>query len=296
MIIKIQKKVKKYITLLVLILGMIACTNDTGNVSPLTANTPAAKHDGSRKDVTSATTVYRVKDDILNQFIFYCQLSATSLSTRTQACAPDAYMIGANSIALFKGNGAYGPNATKLTEIANRMGTSLASGTSFSQIVGYLGSYDTNFIISSNMGGQLNRSSIKIFIENALTNDQFVMVPVNAYVMAPSKRNQLNLYSNNSTNPDLQDGNSGSSYYITPEKGYYQIDGNSLVGGHWILIVKITVDNATGNGIVEYIDPLADNRSPNSNRKFMSYTRLLDSIKINGNNQTAYDAITFGAK
>ena len=102
MIIKIQKKVKKYITLLVLILGMIACTNDTGNVSPLTANTPAAKHDGSRKDVTSATTVYRVKDDILNQFIFYCQLSATSLSTRTQACAPDAYMIGANSIALFK--------------------------------------------------------------------------------------------------------------------------------------------------------------------------------------------------
>jgi hypothetical protein len=287
---------KKQIILLALVLGIIACTNDTGNVSPISANPNAIKHDGSKKDATATTTVYRVKDEILNQFVFYCQLSATSLSTRTQTCAPDAYMMGANSIARFKGNNNYGANATKLTEIANRMGTTLASGTSFDQIKKYLNSYDTNFITASNMGGQLSRSSIKTFIENALENDRFVLVPVNAYVMAPSRRNQLNLYSNNSTNPDLQATNSGASYYITSEKGHYQTGGNSLVGGHWILIIKITIDNASGSGVVEYIDPLADNRSPSSNRKFMNYTRLLDSNKINGNGQTTYDAIVFGVK
>ena len=145
-------------------------------------------------------------------------------------------------------------------------------------------------------------------MQNALANDKFVIVGVNMYG-SWSRVNNSNLYLNSSSNPDLSPTAETSSTYITTNKyGLYQkststtscrgvnLVTTSGVYGHIIVIIKITVNNIDGTGIVEYIDPMADSKPYGvSNRRYMSYTRLLESMKINGC-YNAYDAISVGLR
>jgi hypothetical protein len=102
-----------------------------------------------------------------------------------------------------------------------------------------------------------------------------------------------NLYNNDPSNYDLNaTGESSTGSYNWNYISTLDEDGSNI-GGH-IIIVRLRV-NLDGTGVVEYVDPLAPNHNP-SNRKFVSYTRLLNSMAMNGLANTSYDAISIGLK
>jgi hypothetical protein len=141
---------------------------------------------------------------------------------------------------------------------------------------------------------------MKTFIQNELTNNKFVIVGINAYDYDAKYPDNPSLYNNDVKNYDLSpsgetSGNKASNWnYITRLDESPENASNKLVGGHIIIIVKLTV-NLDGTGIIEYVDPLSHNHDP-SNRKYVSYTRLLYSMAMNGEANTSYDAISIGLK
>lgn len=149
----------------------------------------------------------------------------------------------------------------------------------------YANTTDGSFITSSTKLSCSNRSNIKDFIETSLANNKFVMMNINASIYSYSTVNNNLLYQNSSNNPDVSYGN---SLYISESD-----ETPNSIGAHIILIIRIDKD-INGNGIVQYIDPLAITRS-SSNRKHVLYSKLLNSNQISGNN-SYYDAISVGLK
>jgi hypothetical protein len=134
---------------------------------------------------------------------------------------------------------------------------------------------------------------MKNFIKSSLANDRFVIAFVTGYVYSPSTVNEPYFYTNSSlVNADLiATGNTK----LGTKKNYITTlnENGSTVGGHIIVIVKFVQTASDGSGYIEYIDPLANAHSP-SNRRFVSFTRLLDSMAWNGDSNTAYDALALG--
>lgn len=247
---------------------------------------------------SSSANYYGVNELILNHFIHYCQRKAgpyegfpyygegyLSLDVAKQACCPTSYMMAAACLAHYKDGSSsqYNANGSKLSGIISSF-----SGTSYrylSSMSSYANNTDGSFITSSKKLSCSSRSSIKDFIETSLANDKFVMMNINANIYNYSTVNNTLLYQNSSNNPDVS---YGTSLYVSEND-----ESTNGIGAHVILIIRIDKD-INGNGIVQYIDPLAITRS-NSNRKYMLYSKLLNSNQVSGNN-SYYDAISVGLK
>jgi hypothetical protein len=195
-------------------------------------------------------------------------------------------------------NTLYQCNGTKLSSLYNIIASS--GIVTVNHLSSYANNYDNSFLIGNNCNVAPNNSSdpraaIKTFMQNSLTYNKFVIVGVNMYGTVFNTVNNVNLYSStNGINPDLN--SSGEIINGTNRNYISTADENSSVGGHIIVIIKITVSSLDGTGVVEYIDPLAKTRPTGlSNRRYVSYTRLLDAMKMNGAN-TQYDAVSIGLK
>lgn len=260
-----------------------------------------------------SNTIYEVDPTILTHFQHYCQRNAgprdntyyplaeniMSATTSGKACGPTSYMMSAYCLAKYKDpNTLYQCNGTKLSSLYN-----IIAGTSsitINDLTAYANNYDNSFLVGSNCNVYPGNSSdprtaVKTFMQNALTYNKFVIVGVNMYGTIFNTVNNVNLYSStNGINPDL---NSSGEITSGTNRNYISTaDESSSVGGHIIVIIKITVNSLDGTGIVEYIDPLAKPTANNaSNRRYVSYTRLLDAMKMNGAN-TQYDAVSIGLK
>lgn len=260
--------------------------------------------------------VYEVDPSIMAHFRHYCQKSAGPVTTNypnaeailsdymaSRSCGATSYMMAAGCIAKFLDpNTGYAVNGTKLSNIVSQTGVSV----SLSKPLAYGKVYDNSFIkVADNFGYYPtstnlvspkiaeDRTNTKVFMQNALANNQFVIAAVNVYGTYAIV-NDSKFYSSVNS-PDLNPTGTvttgSNKNYMTdkPESTY-------AVVGHIILIVKITVNLSTGEGVVEYIDPLALTRiSPLSNRRYVSYTRLLNSMSANGSTAN-YDAISVGRR
>jgi hypothetical protein len=232
--------------------------------------------------------VYEIKPEIMAYFQHFYQLNATGNVNGSAACGPTSYMMAAYCLAKYKDpNTLYRCSATKLTNIVQITGLS----TGLSTLSSYARTYDNTFLsVATSYGSK--RETMKTFIKNSLLVDKFVVTAINAYVIYPSPVDNENYSLNSSLNGDL---NSGSDLTSGNYRNYISSsDEGGKVGGHIIVLVKFVQTAVDGSGYVEYIDPIAPLHSP-SNRRYVSFSRLLDAIKMNGNN-TYYDAFSLGVK
>lgn len=255
------------------------------------------------KSASSSKTVYGIDSDVLEYFQHYCQRNAgpalynypdaTGNIEKTQsmaACGPTSYMMASYCIANYINQERIcNVSGSKLARIIKKTGVS----TYLTDLEIYANNYDGSFLEAIyNKREKKSRSSTKNFIQNALDENKFVIVAINANTQSYDVVNSSNLYYNSSKNPDLNDSGSKSSNYISIKE-----EGGSI-HGHIIIITKVTIDNDIGTGIVEYIDPLSKTKSSSSyksNRRYVSYTRLLNSMSVNGGS-AYYDALSVGEK
>lgn len=275
--------------LLIISLGIFSCKKEI----PVPSNSQT--EESSEKDISlkhvstsGSNTIYEVSPLVVNNFQHYCQLNAPSPINGSAACGPTSYMMAASCIARYLDpNTAYTTSGTKLQTIVNITGVS----TNLATLSNYATNYDGSFLSVTTSYGS-NRETIKNFIKNSLAANKFVITGINAYVMSPSPVNNSNFYLNASTNGDL---NAGSDITSGTYRNYISSsDEGGKVGGHIIVILKFVQTASDGSGYIEYIDPIATTRPFGvSNRRYVSFTRLLDAIKMNGNN-TFYDAFAIG--
>ena len=290
---------KKFKIMVVSLLIVFSSCNQDDIVINSTSDLVSAS--SSAKLSTSGNfTVYEVKPEIVGNFLHFCQTTATGIDG-SKACGPTSYMMASYCLAKYINNNTlYTCSNTKLNQIVAVTGVS----TYLSDLQNYGNNQDNSFIACSSLSSS-DRTIVKTNMQNALATDKFVIAGVNMFGTS-SRVNNSNLYLNSSVNPDLNPTSETTATYITTNKyGVYQktssCRGISLgtttgVYGYIIVIVKITVNNIDGTGIVEYIDPIATSKPYGvSNRRYMSYTRLLESMKINGC-YDAYDAISVGLK
>lgn len=270
----------------------------------------SGSNDVAARTSTSGTqTIYEVDPVILGNFKHYCQKYAGPVSlpyypsslatgnlTSTQAgsaCGPTSYMMAAYCIAKWADpNTAYTCDGVKLASIYPIVKNYVNQGAiTLPSLKSYADNYDNSFIITSSKYGT-NRSTINQFIKDELTANRFVITGVNAYTYDYNAVNNSNLYGT-SNNSDL---NASGNTTTGTNKNYISVnDESTTVGGHIILLLRLAT-NPDGTGIVEYIDPLAQTKPTGvSNKKYVSFSRLLTSIQMNGNN-TYYDAISIGKK
>lgn len=254
---------------------------------------------------------YAIDEAILQYFQHYCQRnagtptktypnaeSAMSSDKSQSVCCPTSYMMAASCLARYKGlsYGFGGAKVESLTQDHKNLVTA-SDGTQTSAykflftMADHANSQDGSFLRGYKSGDsprdqtrQKSREKIKKFMESSLQQNRFVLVNVNCYLTSVSVVNDSRLYQNSLSNPDR----TNSPYYIT-----VQDESKKLKLGHVILIISIET-NQTGDGVVAYIDPLAKSKSP-SNRKYVKYSTLLNSMKISGSNDY-YDAIAIGLK
>jgi hypothetical protein len=247
----------------------------------------------------SSGVYYRgVSESILTNFVHYCQRKAgtyqgspyygegyLTVDVARKACCPTSYMMAAACLAHHKDGSSTQYNATgdKLSGIIGSF-----SGSNYrylENMSNYCNNNDGSFLDSEKKLSCTSRSEIKNFIENSLAQNEFVLININAKIYDLAKVNNSSLFQNSSNNPDLS---SGSSLYISENN-----ESTNNIGAHVILIIRLDKD-VTGDGIVQYIDPLSITRS-GSNRKYVRYSKLLNSNLISGYNYY-YDAISVGLK
>ena len=296
--------------IMVVMVGSIFTSCDNDDEYPMPSQISKVNQSFDRDSVApttrAANSSYKISESILSYFVHYCQRNAgpvkpgypnaeglVSLSVSQGLCCPDSYMMAAACLAHYKDGYAtsYNTTGSKLVGIINAI-----SGKTYQYLyvmANYANNRDASFLVAAKSGDkpgdetiQYSRSKIKTFMENALANNKFVIVNVNAKIYNYNTVNNSSLYLNNSSNPDL---GSSPSYISTNNEG-------STVGGHVILIIGIET-NHTGDGVVTYIDPLAITRSNGlSNRRYVKYSTLLNSMKISGSDDDAYDAISVGLR
>jgi len=184
-------------------------------------------------------------------------------------------MMAANCISLYKGL-SYGANATKQQQIFNVVG----ANANLYQLWAYGNNYNASFLRARLLAVTYSRETLKSWIENYLAENSFIIVGVNAYVTNASNLVHNNEYysTSSSVNPDV-DGSTLPQKYIVSQAIGTSSNGYG-VGGHVIIITGLNKNNPAGTGMITYIDPISKGHSP-SNRKYVSYTRLLDSIIAN---------------
>lgn len=301
------------IMMIVSVMMVTSCQQDDELVTPVMEEKMDNNNLASKVSYSGGYPVYEVDPLVMNHFKHYCQLDAyrqtprylTDAESRT-ACGPTAYMMAAYTLAKYNDfSTSYECSGKKLGKYTLPGGT-IVNGI-FPTVKNYVGagsitlpslkwygdSYDYSFI-KTDKEYTINRENIKNFIKNSLGANKFVIVSVNALCYNATDANNVNLYSNGSSNKDLNvTGN-----VVTGSNRNYIVSLNengSNVGGHIIVIVKFVQRAADGSGYIEYLDPIANTRTGGlSNRRYVSFTRLLDSMAWNGVNDTQYDAISLG--
>lgn len=287
---------------------LTSCNNDETFTAPTTG---VEDPKGSSAKITpiGGKTIYEVDPTIMAYFQHFYQMYPSSLPKGQHACGPTSYMMAAHCLAGYKDRPyqtGYPLTVTKEVEIYDAVKVinnykviKLPNLTSYGNSV----ANDGNWIKCEDQN-TTERSLMKAFIQQALTNNKFVVVAVNAYDFDPWYVDNQKLYNNDMSNYDLTPSGEvrtpTNANYISTADETPDSSPNKLIGGHIIIIVRLTV-NLDGTGVVEYVDPLAHSRVDSngnsiSNRKYVSYTRLLNSMAMNGLANTSYDAISIGLK
>lgn len=253
-------------------------------------------------DTRAANSSYAISGDILAHFRHYCQRDAghskrgypnaegaISDADAGAACCPTSYMMVSACLAQYKG---YLPEVFAVS--GARLGRIISGEPEYrylSKMADYCSSKDRNFLSVETKFKESDRGTIKNFLESSLSRNRFVIVNVNAHTYQIKTVNDSRLFENSSRNPDL----GYSPLYITSKPE----ENNSNIGGHVIVLIAINTD-ATGDGIVTYLDPLAKTRN-GSNRRYVKYSLLLDSMAESGttlidgrNRVNYYDAFSIG--
>ncbi len=170
---------------------------------------------------------YQVSQTIMQHFQHFCQKNAgpvttaypnaqgtLSSSAASSACGPTAYMMATACLAKSQDpNTLYQCNATKLANIVRTTGTSISvikaltygkvQDKSIVSVLDNFGYYPTGSnLISPKISA--DRTKTKTFMQNELSNDRFLIVPLNIY-FAEKIVNDERFYNNDATNPDLND-------------------------------------------------------------------------------------------
>lgn len=257
-------------------------------------------------DTRAANSSYAISGDILDHFRHYCQRDtghskkgypnaegAISDADAGTACCPTSYMMVLACLAQYK---RYLPEVFAVS--GARLGRIISGEPEYrylSKMADYCSSKDRNFLSVETKFTEFDRAKIKNFLESSLSRNRFVIVNVNAHTYQIKTVNDSRLFENSSRNPDL----GSPPLYISAESE----EGSRSVGGHVIVLIAINTD-ATGDGVVTYIDPLANTRN-GSNRRYVKYSLLLNSMLVSGSVQydkkdkiskNCYDAFSIGLK
>lgn len=292
-----MKRLVKLLVLVILFLSPFACQEKA-----LVQEDNLLEEKIEVKSASNSKTVYGIDSDVLEYFQHYCQRNAgpalsnypnaTGNITKDQsmaACGPTSYMMVSYCIANYINQEKIcNVSGSKLARIIKKTGVS----TYLTELETYADDYDGDFLDGEyNWDQRESRSATKKFIQNALDENKFIIVAINANTYNYNVVNSSNLYYNSSKNPDLNDSGSKSNNYVSIKE-----EKKGSIAGHIIIITKVTIDNDIGTGIVEYIDPLSKTKSSSSyksNRRYVSYTRLLNSMSVNGDSPN-YDALSVG--
>lgn len=286
--------------LLVVSIVFSACDKDQTLLDPVQ---PTEAESSLRSmDTRAANSSYAISGDILAHFRHYCQRDAGhskrgypnaegAISDAGAACCPTSYMMVSACLAQYKG---YLPEVFAVS--GARLGRIISGEPEYrylSKMADYCSSKDRNFLSVETKFTEFDRAKIKTFLENSLSRNRFVIVNVNAHTYSKRKVNASELFENSSKNPDL----GTSPLYITSKPE----ENSSSIGGHVIVLIAINTD-ATGDGVIIYLDPLAKTRS-GSNRRYVKYSLLLDSMAESGttlidgrNRVNYYDTFSIGLK
>lgn len=210
---------------------------------------------------SSSAGLWWIKSSYESNYTHFCQLNASPEYPGGVLCGPTAYMLGVHML-----SSTYPSSKTRIGTIYNRLSVNgkfdNSAGMYISDIQWYRNSYDAT-IVNTAYKRTSNRSTMKEFIESNLKNGFPVIATVQVY--GSNRQHHIN--------DNLQ-------YACTTN--YIGENGNI---GHFILLIGIEI-NSDGTGKVWYKDPL----SPNGWTQSVTYTRLLDAMKYNGNTNY-YDAI-----
>ncbi len=271
---------KKHIICIITLLYIAGCKKEI--TAPLTECTDNRSTSSSAKiNVNNGRVEYTIKTEYANNYVHWCQLQASPLTTyeKQNACGPTAYMLAAHMVATAEGYTFMPVSGTKLKNIISAMG-SVPIG--MTQIATHITAHDSPPLTSISCTTS-DRSAFRTFMESNLSDGNPIIVPI---FINDSKVNDVRYSSTASDNFDIDSSpQSGRPNYILTTK----INGGY---GHFVVVIGISMSSTTGsNGLVYYKDPLANSGAT----KICSYTRFLESAKANGGckepNCINYDAL-----
>ena len=236
---------------------------DQSNFAQLTVSNPL----GQNSSATPIPGTWNIKQEYLNQYVHFYQMDAKPEYPGSVLCGPTSYMLGAHMIATAKGVW-YPSSKAKVGAIYTKL--SLAGkfdddeGMYISDVQWFCNTYDYPVVKSSYLRTS-NRDAMKEYIEFYIKSGYPVIATVNIF--------------------GLQGSYWGNDLDMTDQTGVkYYVSKNGPVG-HFILLTGIKI-NADGSVRIWYKDPLAKT----GETRCASYTRILDAMKYNGNNDY-YDAV-----
>lgn len=272
---------KKLMTIIAVVFLAGACKKENGPLMKAASNEDALRSQ-SRISVNGNYTKYHIKPEYEQHYSHWCQFWNSPLTSyeKSNACGPTAYMLAAHMIAAAHGYTFMPASATKLNAIIDKIGYLPISIT---QISSHVKSYDSPPLEATQCFTQ-DRSYFKAFLQSHLADGNPLIVPV--VVSGSSRANDARYTSASSTDNFDMDGSSQSG-----RPNYVLATKNNGGVGHFVVVIGITVYTPTGQGLVYYKDPLSHNGAT----RVCSYTRFLESARINGSctepNCFGYDAL-----
>jgi len=209
-----------------------------------------------------------IKQSYLNAYQHFCQIDAKPEYPGAVLCGPTSYMLGVHMILATKGN-VYPSTKAKIGAIYGKLKLFGKFDDDLGMYIGDLQWFCSHYdypVVKTSYKRTTDRALMKEYIEYNLKSGYPVVVTVQ-------------IYANHGATWALHD----AELYDKLGESYYVSKNGSI--GHYILLIGIKI-NADGSGIVWYKDPLSKSGITQS----ASYTRVLDAMKYNGNNDY-YDAV-----
>ena len=222
---------------------------------------------GQSSSSTPIPGTWNIKQEYLNQYVHFYQMDAKPEYPGSVLCGPTSYMLAAHMIATVK-NVWYPSSKAKVGAIYTKLSQAGkfddAEGMYISDVQWFCNTYDYPTVKTSYLRTS-SRDAMKEYIEFYIKSGYPVIATVNIF--------------------GLQGAYWGNDLDMSDQPGVkYYVSKNGPVG-HFILLTGIKI-NTDGSGRIWYKDPL----SKTSETRCASYTRILDAMKYNGNNDY-YDAV-----
>lgn len=261
-------------------------------------------------------TYHSIWNDTKREFVHYCQRKAGPSShnypngeyavTEVYAkslCGLTSYMMAAHVLSKYAYEEVnFSLDGKHLKTLLDQVGTNNTAYKYLSNIKDAIekGKLDGSEFLTCELLSTTDRTDMKSFLENAVDRNMLVLVALKADVstwnVSYDKLNTTKYGDFQSPdsryNPDMAYGTTSNQYLLTkstPKDPYHN--------GHIVLITEVDIWG-TGNGIVTYIDPLAKTKGFGGyweNARLALYSRVLDAMKANGNNNT-YTALAIGCR